>query len=456
MTQIAQNLYLFSNSTGILRVTRGLRPGLQVGGRKCQHFSSGRTPSLRRLYRLGTGEVHAGRVYCRNIRREARRASTKLRVRTERQTESYEDREGIMVTKIEAFRLNFKSALQFIDNVGSWNIASSIVILAVFALETYSFREIDIMPGMGMGIDITDTELNTIEVTMNFIYAVEYCARVFASGLSRKYMFSPLGLVDFASGLLPGLFSVVGVQGDLLSGVRTFRVLRLLRLTNSEDNDRFVLLQGKSEVTIQLYNIFIEFVCIFFITAAVIFNIEHPYNPEFGDLGDSSYWAFLSLTGNEQPYPVITAPGRLTAVLAYIVALVVVPGQLARVLATLGGDMMRRNMDEMGARKKGRLSNESTTFNAFGLLNPVEMFLGKDMEDTNSGEDVDNWSPREVKLWLEEMGMGMYSGAFYAAKIDGETLLRFVDEEVLIEDFGVNFRVHRNKILAAISELRRN
>lgn len=81
---------------------------------------------------------------------------------------------------------------------------------------------------------------------------------------------------------------------------------------SGDTNNRFFLLKNAGEVTVKLYEILVEFFVIFFTTSAIIFNIEHAVNPEFGDLGDSLYWAFLTLTGNEQPFDVRSLPPRVS------------------------------------------------------------------------------------------------------------------------------------------------
>jgi hypothetical protein len=50
---------------------------------------------------------------------------------------------------------------------------------------------------------------------------------------------------------------------------------------------------------------------------------------------------------------VVTGNGRLAAVLSYTIAIAVVPGQLARLLATLGDEQMRE-MEEMARGREGR------------------------------------------------------------------------------------------------------
>jgi hypothetical protein len=54
---------------------------------------------------------------------------------------------------------------------------------------------------------------------------------------------------------------------------------------------RFVLLRNqKDEFTAKLYEIGLEFFCIYFITAAIVFDMEHDVNRFFDDFGDALYW----------------------------------------------------------------------------------------------------------------------------------------------------------------------
>ena len=64
--------------------------------------------------------------------------------------------------------------------------------------------------------------------------------------------------------------------------------------------------------------------------------------PQREQPNDTLYWAILTLTGIGQPFEVVTAGGRAATVLSIAVALIVVPGQLAK-LATVAGaqDIMR-------------------------------------------------------------------------------------------------------------------
>jgi len=382
---------------------------------------------------------------------------------------------------LEETRQNTAKVLQFVDEVGSWNIASSLTVLGIFVLESYTQVELTEMMNSGfmpMELDITLNDLNVIESTINTILILEYFVRFFASGFNFRYLATPFALVDLLA-LTPALLPALGVSGNIIVYTRTLRILRLLRLTDT--SGQFFLFKGAGEVTVKLYEIFVEFFCIFITTAAIVYNIEHEVNLEFGDLGDSLYWSFLTLTGNEQPFDVITARGRLAAVSAYTIAIAVVPGQLARLLATIGDQMMSEKQGSMNNNGfananswntpgsasstknsgKGLLANilnVATSTRPSGSNDSLESDIPVDPFTPDLNEKLPSrvlgWGNPEVVEWLVQMNLGQYKRAFQRARVDGETLLRFVDDTALREDFGVVFRVHRNKIMYNIALLK--
>lgn len=89
-----------------------------------------------------------------------------------------------------------------------------------------------------------------------------------------------------------------------------------------------------------------EFVCIFCVSAGVIFDLEYGVNENVHTLADTLYWAFLTLTGIGQPFEIQTPAGKVATVLSVLVALIVVPGQLAKLAAASSGRMMMEAMKE--------------------------------------------------------------------------------------------------------------
>ena len=57
------------------------------------------------------------------------------------------------------------------------------------------------------------------------------------------------------------------------------------------------------------------------------------------------------------------------------------------------------------------------------------------VKPVNSSSDIDSLSVQDLGLYLHIMNIGQYSGQLSDAQIDG-TLLKEMDEQILIEDFG--------------------
>ncbi|ETO27862.1 hypothetical protein RFI_09269 [Reticulomyxa filosa] len=75
-------------------------------------------------------------------------------------------------------------------------------------------------------------------------------------------------------------------------------------------------------------------------------------------------------------------------------------------------------------------------------------------EDFLVPEKALNWTPEEVALWLDEMGMAKYGQHVVEDGVDGSILLNDVTKQVLLNDICVN-PLHVGKILRAIDKLRK-
>ena len=236
-------------------------------------------------------------------------------------------------------------ALKRVDSDGYWALISSGIVFGTFLLESYNMSSFggwdvlyrdDISWYTGL---ISMKDLEDIQDAYNILFACEFALRAWAADFKLEFWKNPLTLVDFAASVPPVLsfFELVSARDPVLRFLRLLRVVRLLRLLDNRDPDAtlFGLVKSNS-MGIQLAGIGFEFVCIFIITAGIIYDLEYTTNPNVNDLNDTLYWAILTLTGIGQPFEVVTAGGRVATVMAIGVALVVVPGQLAK-LATVAG-----------------------------------------------------------------------------------------------------------------------
>jgi hypothetical protein len=206
----------------------------------------------------------------------------------------------------------------------------------------------------GAGL-ISMQDLIDIEDAYNALFFFEFCLRAWAADFKKDFWTNPVTIVDFLATIPPiiSFFGFTDRASPLFRFLRLLRVLRLLRLLDRSPNSVLFGLVRSDSMGIQLVGIGAEFICIFVIAAGVIYDLEYEINPNVNNLNDTLYWAILTLTGIGQPFEVVTAGGRVATVLSIAVALIVVPGQLAK-LATVAGaqNMMEGMMSGMVGRRQ--------------------------------------------------------------------------------------------------------
>lgn len=168
--------------------------------------------------------------------------------------------------------------------------------------------------------------LHRVEYALALLFAVEYCARLFAAPCRWRYALSFWGIIDLLS-VLP-LILFLFPEAAALKSLRLLRVFRILKLLRGETAfDRLVraVLEVRHELTVFL---FISLV-ILYLAAVGIYHFEHDAQPDaFSSIPASLWWAVASLTtvGYGDIYP-ITAGGRAftTAILFIGLGVVAVP-----------------------------------------------------------------------------------------------------------------------------------
>ena len=258
--------------------------------------------------------------------------------------------------KIITPRDRMRFALRRIDSDGYWAVISSGIVFGTFLLESYNMSSFggwdvlyrdDISWYTGL---ISMNALEDIEDAYNLLFFFEFCLRAWAFEFKKEFWTNPVTAVDFLATIPPVLsfFDIIYRGSPLFRFLRLLRVLRLLRLLDRSPNSVLFGLVRSDSMGIQLVGIGAEFVCIFIIAAGVIYDLEYTVNPNVNNLNDTLYWAILTLTGIGQPFEVVTAGGRVATVLSIAVALIVVPGQLAKLATVAGAQDLMQNMMEDG------------------------------------------------------------------------------------------------------------
>ena len=242
-------------------------------------------------------------------------------------------------------RLRAQAWLDSVDQTGVWTVVSSLLAFSLFLLETMNeerFGGWDVLfrDDLPWYYGLSMSTLSYVEGATNTVFIAEFGLRAWIAGFSPAFFTNPYNLVDLASAS-PPLLALAGADPRALRLLRVCRVLRLLRLLDREpDSVLFGVLRTDDSGT-QLLGVAAEFVCIFAIAAGVIYDLELGSNDNVHNLSDTLYWAFLTLTGIGQPFEVVTPAGKVATVIAVLVALITIPGQLAK-LATVS---MSQNMN---------------------------------------------------------------------------------------------------------------
>jgi voltage-gated potassium channel len=140
--------------------------------------------------------------------------------------------------------------------------------------------------------------LGYFELFSIIIFSLEYIYRTTLAIKSKSsYNLTFFGLVDLFAILPFFIQRYIGFDGRF---IRVFRLLRISRILKLGRFSRSFELLGKGIENVQreLYlTFFIAFVMLFF-SAAGIYYIENPIQPEsFSSITDSFWWAVSSLTG---------------------------------------------------------------------------------------------------------------------------------------------------------------
>jgi voltage-gated potassium channel len=214
----------------------------------------------------------------------------------------------------------------YLDTTDTWPgrvINGAIVILiflsaAIFVLKTYP-----ISPAL-------DTALNILDWVIVFTFTLEYALRLWIAQRPWQYALSVYGLIDLIA-ILPSWIGIYDIRF-----LRFFRSLRILRLVHIFNN-RLWFGQVTSTDSLILIRILFTLGAIIFIYSGLIFQVEHPHNPDnFGTFLDAVYFAVVTMTtvgyGDVTP---ISEAGRGLTVMMILTGIALIPTQVSRLIRQL-------------------------------------------------------------------------------------------------------------------------
>ena len=195
-------------------------------------------------------------------------------------------------------------------------IAGLILLSAIiFVVETYSIP------------DNLRTSLRIVDWFILFAFTLEYIVRLGCAEQKLSHLVSAYSLVDLIA-ILPFLLGFLDVRF-----IRLLRWLRILRLVRFMQNRRLFGRLTAEESLIFVQIIFTLF-AIIFIYAGLIYQVEHPNNPEkFKTFLDAVYFAVVTMTtvgfGDITP---ASEAGRGLTVMMILTGIALIPTQIGNLI----------------------------------------------------------------------------------------------------------------------------
>ncbi|MDY6936960.1 MAG: ion transporter [Cyanobacteriota bacterium] len=173
-------------------------------------------------------------------------------------------------------------------------------------------------------------QLKRLDLAIVILFSIEYILRLISSEKPIRFLFSFNAIID----LLVILPFVLGLGNTLFLRIfRWFRILRLIRFLELE----FSIFKVTSEDGLILAKILFTLFTIVFISSGLIYQVEHPKNPElFRNFLDAFYFSVVTMTtvgfGDVTP---LSEMGRCLTLLMIVAGVSIVPWQLRELIQQL-------------------------------------------------------------------------------------------------------------------------
>ncbi len=175
-----------------------------------------------------------------------------------------------------------------------------------------------------------NARLETLDWLIVLVFTLEYGLRLWVAHRPWHYALSLYGIIDLIA-LLPSWVGVFDIR--FLRFFRSLRILRLVRIFNN----RLWFGQMTSTDSLILIRILFTLMAIIFIYSGLIFQVEHPRNPEdFGTFLDAVYFAVVTMTtvgyGDVTP---LSEAGRGLTVMMILTGIALIPTQISSLIRQL-------------------------------------------------------------------------------------------------------------------------
>jgi voltage-gated potassium channel len=190
--------------------------------------------------------------------------------------------------------------------------------VAIFVAQTYPLSE------------EWRTVVGALDLALLLIFSLEYLLRLWCAEDRFKFVFSLFGLIDLMA-IVPFFLGAVDIR--FIRIFRWFRILRLARFFEGRTVFGYVTTEDSAIFARILFTVF----SIVFVYSGLIYQAEHPINPEqFDTFFDAIYFSIstISTAGLGDVVP-ITDTGRWLTILMLFTGILFIPWQFGDLIKQL-------------------------------------------------------------------------------------------------------------------------